>query len=678
MLRLFALAALVTAAHAGISCVLITHDDAGNPKAGTQDCSKVVEEDDGDTIEFIEACYIATDEGSGGCLPVAYAGVLGGVDASPTTAPECTSSICWCFSNKCNTAEWGKAFAASYVPPDRCYGGIAGANTGAKCHETATYESTQYENPPQCSSRIMYEDECRENNEHIGGGDGCGDNANEGDCVADRPNGQKAAESFDGSTRNCLWLPPFADTAAKKLACEVDNQCDFQTGTTDTPPQCNQAASVVAKTDTWEAEKGELDCEDRVARGCFKNEPSDPYNRETHGECYDREYDESTCNAITIGDGCNTCTGDITKTGDTEWGDRSCAERGSDSECNEGGGCTWGQAACCKWVDIDADDLEEACHTNVGGSAEGLCKFDDGNGAPRPEIVVKGFENNLFSLSPADPFDTRCAMVASFRASFGAAVVLGADKVDIVGKACESRGTWEAVADDESVMHTKESIAEYCQNFVPDTSAMDALKDYSPAQIIAKTKNGEFEEMMSGLAEKKMMYIVTADPSMGECLLAGNDDFGFAVCTCDSIACNDVDALKFITDPDTGPMRLLQFLDGSLSSLADAINAEVPGLIGDDGKIDVANIGNVKEADIDAIMAVAGVSDLTSKAELWALVQDYAALQSTMASCQTDGECEKIPDAKGSVPTTSSTTSIVANVAGTMVAALVGAAATLL
>jgi hypothetical protein len=51
-----------------------------------------------------------------------------------------------------------------------------------------------------------------------------------------------------------------------------------------------------------------------------------------------------------------------------------------------------------------------------------------------------------------------------------------------------------------------------------------------------------------------------------------------------------------------------------------------------DGKIDGANVDGVTEADIDAIMKLAGMAKRTNKAELWGIVQDFQKLAGFIAA----------------------------------------------
>eukprot|EP00931_Biecheleriopsis_adriatica_P101357 TRINITY_DN76510_c0_g1_i1.p2 TRINITY_DN76510_c0_g1~~TRINITY_DN76510_c0_g1_i1.p2 ORF type:complete len:302 (-),score=90.02 TRINITY_DN76510_c0_g1_i1:40-945(-) len=126
---------------------------------------------------------------------------------------------------------------------------------------------------------------------------------------------------------------------------------------------------------------------------------------------------------------------------------------------------------------------------------------------------------------------------------------------------------------------------------------------------------------------KDLLYIVTSKPEYGECLFVADPvKFGAAVCTCDRAGCNDESALEFIVDGDKGPMRLLQFLDGSLSGLVNDTDNAISGILDANGNINPANVGKVTEADVDALMKIAGVAEKTNKEELWGIVQDYQTL----------------------------------------------------
>ena len=62
-------------------------------------------------------------------------------------------------------------------------------------------------------------------------------------------------------------------------------------------------------------------------------------------------------------------------------------------------------------------------------------------------------------------------------------------------------------------------------------------------------------------------------------LQAQDRDWGVAICTCDTPLCNNQAALEFIVDGDVGPMRLLQFIDGSLRDFRSAINNVLVGIL---------------------------------------------------------------------------------------------------
>merc|ERR1711871_723908 len=180
-----------------------------------------------------------------------------------------------------------------------------------------------------------------------------------------------------------------------------------------------------------------------------------------------------------------------------------------------------------------------------------------------------------------------CAMVATFRHGKGSAVALGSNEKGLVESACDYREPWEGVA--EHVGHTAESIAEYCANMIPDQSAMDALTKFSPGYIVAKAKQGQLADIIPGMEGQK--YIVLDRPDIGECLFTTSmGKYGAALCTCQKDSCNGKDALSMVVDSDEGPMRLLQFLDGSLSEVRDAINAVAPGILDSNGNINTDNV----------------------------------------------------------------------------------------
>merc|ERR1719469_1159741 len=95
---------------------------------------------------------------------------------------------------------------------------------------------------------------------------------------------------------------------------------------------------------------------------------------------------------------------------------------------------------------------------------------------------------------------------------------------------------------------------------------------------------------------------------------------------CEKASCNGYEALGLIVDPDTGPMRMLQFIDGSLKSDVAAVNAVVPDILKDDGTINTRQVMKVTKANVDEIMKVEGMSAKTNTEELWGIVQDYQAL----------------------------------------------------
>jgi hypothetical protein len=275
----------------------------------------------------------------------------------------------------------------------------------------------------------------------------------------------------------------------------------------------------------------------------------------------------------------------------------------------------------------------------------GLCEYDDGSGLPTAEFLEQGFDYSMFRKQ--DTFVDKCALIASFRVDKGSAVALGSNKPEMISTACKGATQWRDLA--EHTGHTSATIDEYCENLIPDKSAMAALSTHTPAFIIEKTKQGQFGAIMPGL--KDLMYIITAKPELhGECLFfSAVGEFGAAVCTCDKKECNGKEVLKVLVDKETGPMRLLQFLDGSLSQHKEAVNGVLPGLLDKDGKINPNEVSKVTEAHVDEIMKLPGMSDLTNKEELWGIVQDFKKMlkaeddyktalmeDSTMAALKTD------------------------------------------
>merc|ERR1719491_1680 len=154
---------------------------------------------------------------------------------------------------------------------------------------------------------------------------------------------------------------------------------------------------------------------------------------------------------------------------------------------------------------------------------------------------------------------------------------------------------------------------------------MAAISTHSVDYIIKKAKEGQFDAILHGL--EALLYIVTEAPNIGECLFfSDRGNFGAALCTCASAECNDQSALESLVNRQTGPMRLLRFLDGTLADQKDAINEVVPDLLDAQGKLNHARVNDVTEAHIDEIMTKDGISDLTNKEELWGVCQDYQRL----------------------------------------------------
>jgi len=165
---------------------------------------------------------------------------------------------------------------------------------------------------------------------------------------------------------------------------------------------------------------------------------------------------------------------------------------------------------------------------------------------------------------------------------------------------------------------------------------MAALPQHSPGAIIEFAKQGRLGTVMPGL--KDQLFIVTAKPEYGECLFTSAVGvYGAAICTCDSHGCNNQTALEFLVDMDVGPMRLLQFIDGSMAGLKDGINAVVPGAVDANGMVNPESAATITEAHVEAIMQVPGVSDKTSKAELWGLIQDFARARASAAAYTASG-----------------------------------------
>lgn len=344
----------------------------------------------------------------------------------------------------------------------------------------------------------------------------------------------------------------------------------------------------------------------------------------------------------------------------------SCYDMSDPAECASTEGCTYRHGSCtkaqvatgctykkqcCQWIPPIGNsdsEKEDACNTSGAGTEAGLCEIDpaDGSELPSPSLIAMGFEYSLFQSGP-DTFSasTGCAMIATFVDGKGAGVVLGADRANLMGKTCNSdkditsdfcededatkQGIepWKCVR--EHVDMTTEEIDSYCDNFagVGNTAAKQAFAKYTVNQLIHMANKGTLGDAVE--AWRDLKYIVARrDGIDGRCLLIGPKDqsYGVAACTCDSAECNDADAIGALVDAANGPMRLFQFLDGSLGSLKDEINAAVPGILGSDGSINMDKVSDVTPGDIAKIMAVSGVSDLTNAEELQGLINDFKAM----------------------------------------------------
>jgi hypothetical protein len=631
MLRLVSFAALVAAAH-GFSC----EQSQSCGATTTQDCSKTTEVD-GETVTYEDYCYYHPGSLDAGCLPTNYL-----TDYQPVFfgndydyQPGCDEGgLCWCDTDKCNTKAWHKKFLADYVFPDRCYEGIAGDNTGPECTNSAKHDEMQFETT-NCMDRVK-ENECDENNEAARKDDldwGChrddkGSVRDEESCkahCAEDEDPQNADDSADGSTNHCQWLPAISDPES---ACQVDDQCTYEDG------ECNASDEQTKSKDEWDKKRGTKECDKLIKFGCFEN---NDHMGETE-ECTDND-DANTCNTYTAKPGgmmCpGTCSGTLTGTDESP-----CEDRFDEGTCDGNSGCTW-TSQCCKWTPEPAD-AEDTC-VSGGGTETGLCAYSDGNGAPGKKTVGLGFEHGLFRKDAGfDGVPVRqgaragpggCAVVASFRNGKGSASALGADRSDLVGSLCGSHvPMWKSLG--EHVGHTDASIDEYCKNFIP--GGMDALSKHAPSTIIAMAKNGDFSTLFGDL-----MFIVTAKPDeYGECLFAGTITMGFGICTCDTAGCNGQTALEMIVDQDTGPMRLLQFLDGSLADFADTINAIVGFVLMDaDGMFDPTVVSGVTEVHVTQMMDIEGLAAKTNQEELQGIINDYTKLQSEIDACKNDGVC---------------------------------------
>lgn len=347
-----------------------------------------------------------------------------------------------------------------------------------------------------------------------------------------------------------------------------------------------------------------MKCRERLNFGCFEN-------NEWMGEsdrCTD-ETTQDTCLAKTTDCSEGSCSGTAEPSSTNPM---TCMERRSSNECNDG--CVW-TPQCCQWVPKPADKAN-TCMTKGAGRLAGVCEYNDGGTLPDAEVVSMGFEHGLFTKGPK--FTGSCGLIATFRNGFGSAVALNTDKANMVRSL--SRELWKDVAG--HVDHSKDSVDEYFNNFVPDGSAMEAISRKSAGYIVDKAKQGQFHPMMKGL--KDSLYIVSASwPELGQCLFfAKHGKFGAVICKCESAECNNKAAVETLVGAQ-GPMRLLVFLDGTLLDKKDSINSIVPGLLDSEGKIISGRVASVTEADMDRIMEVDGVADLFTRDELRRICEDY-------------------------------------------------------
>ena len=169
--------------------------------------------DSGDVLPLAEVCFATYKEVDGaktavdmtGCVPAKYTAALNmDVDG-------CNANVCWCTEDDCNTDAWAAearaSFFETYVPPIKCYEGIAGANPGPRCVENEIFKTNEYKLDPSnsCHGRALHT-QCVENNMHMGMGDGCNaeERANKASCEAYAPREPRNAdESYDKTTNHC-------------------------------------------------------------------------------------------------------------------------------------------------------------------------------------------------------------------------------------------------------------------------------------------------------------------------------------------------------------------------------------------------------------------------------------------------------------------------------------------
>lgn len=420
----------------------------------------------------------------------------------------------------------------------------------------------------------------------------------------------------------------------------------------------------IASSPSWQ---GGLSCGDQTSQdSCEYYEPSCSFMSGNQAGCEDIvgcSYDSGTemcmegekpmCHMLSDQDACTNTAG--------------CMYRSDWSMCTNAmvaTGCTW-KKQCCQWIPPVGNsnaDKEDACSTSGAGTEAGLCEVEyaEPGELPSARTVAMGFKYGLFRLGPeAFSSNTGCAMIATFVNGKGAGVALGADAANLMGKAChtdnvvnsdfcddddgakelELKGVepWMCVA--EHIDMTVQEVESYCDNYagIGNNEAMQAFERYTVHQLIEMANKGTLGDMVASWEGLK--YIVARKDGIdGRCLLIGPKDmsYGVAACTCDSAGCNGQDAIGALIDPTNGPMRLFQFLDGSLDSLKDEINAAVPGILGSDGTINMDKVKDLTPNNIADFMAVAGVSDLTSTEELQGLINDIKAMADG-SNLKTDG-----------------------------------------
>ena len=421
---------------------------------------------------------------------------------------------------------------ASAVP--QCWAGIVGDNRGAgvgTCQENDVFMANKYDDFKLCDVRIL--EECRANDVDrkyalACSGNGDGDKSDEpadkaacqavtGDKVRD------SAQTLDGTTNFCYWgskttsgwnTPDWftkkatACTTSMKTA-KVDDKCSFKEAgdckmypgnikKCNVPSSCMKSTAELERRSKWWKEKG-TDCGERLKSGCFFIKDQDAL----YGG-----------GGLKMEDEFGTANGGKTK----------CSDAKAEAACNaiapgrasitNSSGTFDGPMQKCSWVAKPATAAAAAQCANKGKGSMSICSYDDGQGKgstkPWPDkgLFKGGFDHKMFVKGPE--FTTKCSMLASFRTGKGSATVLGANTKGLIENQCKNTTAWRDVA--KHIGHTDETIKEYCDNFIPDTKAMDAtLKTHSAGAIIAGVKKGEFATLFPGFKDQK--FIVTAKPA---------------------------------------------------------------------------------------------------------------------------------------------------------------------